>query len=254
MISRKQLFGNPQKAHARISPDGRHLAYLAPANGVLNIWVGLTDSPDDPRPVTKDTHRGIRSFFWAYTNQHVLYSQDTDGDEDWHVYRVEVDSEEVVDLTPIDQIAARIPGVSPRFPEEILVGINDRDARFHDVYRIHIDTGKRTLLQENPGFAGFMCDDDYRVGFALNFTPDAGHQYLKPDSKEGWKEFARIDPEDAMTTHPIGFDKSGDFYYLLDSRGRDKSALKSVELESGREELLAESELADIDGRESAGP
>ena len=110
------------------------------------------------------------------------------------------------------------------------MGINDRDARLHDVYKVHIGTGERTLVQENPGFAGFMCDDDYRVRFALTFTPDAGHQYLKPDTKDGWKEFARIDPVDAMTTHPMGFDKSGDRYYLLDSRDRDKSALKAVDL------------------------
>ncbi len=248
MISRKQLFGNPEKAHARISPGGRHLAYLAPVNGVLNIWVGPVDAPADRKPVTSDTHRGIRSFFWAHTNQHILYSQDTDGDEDWHIYRVDVDSEEIVDLTPFDKIAARIQGVSPRFPEEILVGINDRDAQLHDVYKVHIGTGERTLVQENPGFAGFMCDDDYRVRFALTFTPDAGHQYLKPDTKDGWKEFARIDPVDAMTTHPMGFDKSGDRYYLIDSRGRDKSALKAVDLASGREELLAEGERADIHG------
>ena len=248
MISRKKLFGNPRKAHARISPDGRHMAYLAPVDGVLNIWVGPTAAPEEAGPVTQDTHRGIRAFFWAYTNQHVLYSQDTDGDEDWHIYRVDVDSEEIVDLTPIEKIAARIQGVSPRFPEEILVGINDRDARLHDVYRVHIGTGDRTLVQENPGFAGFMCDETYRVRFALTFTPEAGHLYLKPDPKEGWKEFAKIDPLDAMTTHPMGFDKSGDRYYLLDSRGRDKIALKAVDLESGQEELLAESEQADIDG------
>ncbi len=248
MISRKKLFGNPRKAHARISPDGRHMAYLAPVDGVLNIWVGPTAAPEEAGPVTQDTHRGIRAFFWAYTNQHVLYSQDTDGDEDWHIYRGDVDSEEIVDLTPIEKIAARIQGVSPRFPEEILVGINDRDARLHDVYRVHIGTGDRTLVQENPGFAGFMCDETYRVRFALTFTPEAGHLYLKLDPKEGWKEFAKIDPVDAMTTHPMGFDKSGDRYYLLDSRGRDKSALKAVDLESGQEELLAESEQADIDG------
>ena len=93
-----------------------------------------------------------------------------------------------------------------------------------------------------------MTDDRFRVRFALTMTPDAGHLYLKPDAEGGWQEFARIDPVDAMTTHPVGFDKSGDRYYLLDSRGRDKGALKAVDVESGAEELLAESELADIDG------
>ena len=248
MISRKQLFGNPEKAHARISPDGMNLAYLAPAHGVLNVWVGPADRPAEAQPVTRDKHRGIRSFFWAYTNRHVLYRQDNDGDEDWHIYSVDLDTGEILDLTPIEKIAARIQGVSPKNPEEILVGINDRDQRqLHDIYRIHIGTGERVLVQENPGFAGFMTDDEYRVRFALTLTPDAGHLYLKPDIEQGWKEFMRIEPEDAMTTHPAGFDKSGECYYLLDSRGRDKSALKAVHIDTGAEELLAESDVADID-------
>jgi dipeptidyl aminopeptidase/acylaminoacyl peptidase len=247
LISRKQLFGNPEKAHARISPDGRKLAYLAPVDGVLNIWVGPADEPSEAQPVTRDSHRGIRSFFWAYTNHHVLYSQDNDGDEDWHIYSVDLETGEIRDLTPIEKIAARIQGVSPKIPEEVLVGINDRDQRhLHDIYRIHIGTGERTLVQENPGFAGFMTDDEYRVRFALTLTPQAGHLYLKPDPEQGWKEFTRIEPEDAMTTHPAGFDKSGERYYLLDSRGRDKSALRAVNIETGEMELLAESELADI--------
>lgn len=248
MISRKQLFGNPEKAHARISPDGSRLAYLAPLDGVLNVWVTPVGDLPAARPVTKDTHRGIRSFFWAYTSQHLLYTQDTDGDEDWHIYSVDLESNQTKDLTPIEKIAARIQGVSERSPEEILVGINDRDARLHDLYRVHVVTGERTLIQENPGFAGFMADDDYRVRFAITFTPDAGHLYLKPDETEGWKEFTRIEPVDAMTTHPMGFDKSGERYYLLDSRDRDKTALKAVDLESGEEKLIADSDRADIDG------
>ncbi len=249
MISRKILFGNPEKAHARISPDGTKLAYLAPVDGVLNVWVGRVGDPSTAQPVTKDTHRGIRSFFWAYTSAHLLYPQDKDGDEDWHIYSVDLETEEIKDLTPIEKIAARIQEVSRKFPEEVLVGINDRGERqLHDVYRVNIVTGERVMVQENPGFAGFMTDDDYRVRFALTMTPDAGHLYLKPDPEAGWKEFARIDPADSMTTQPVGFDKTGDRYYMLDSRDRDKGALKVVELETGREELLAESDLADIDG------
>jgi hypothetical protein len=210
LISRKQLFGNPEKAHARISPDGQNLAYLAPVDGVLNIWVGLAADPLAARAITHDSHRGIRSFFWAYTSQHVLYSQDTDGDEDWHIYAVDLESGEIRDLTPIEKIAARIQGVSPKTPKEVLVGINDRGERqLHDIYRVNLDTGERTLVQENPGFAGFMTDDEYRVRFALTMTPEAGHIYLKPDSEQGWREFMKIDPTDAMTTHPAGFDKRG---------------------------------------------
>ena len=253
MISRKQLFGNPEKAHARISPDGTRLAWLAPDNGVLNVWVAPVDSIGNARVVTRDRHRGIRSFVWAYTGRHVFYSQDRSGDENWHVYAVDLDADTdtgaVRDLTPIDGIAARIQAVSPDIPDAILVGINDRGERqFHDIYRVDIQSGERVLVQENPGFAGFMTDDAYRVRFALTFTPEAGHIYLRPGPDSGWTEFQRIDAVDAMTTHPAGFDRSGERYYMLDSRGRDKSALKLVDIDSGTEEVIAESDLADIDG------
>ena len=249
MIPRKQLFGNPEKSHARISPDGRKLAWLAPLDGVLNVWVGPREDPQAARPVTRDAHRGVRSFYWAYTSRHILYPQDRDGDENWHVYSVDFETGTNTDLTPIEGIAARIQGVSPRFPEEILVGINDRgEKQLHDVYRVHLASGERTLVLENPGFVAFMTDDDYRIRLAITFTPDAGHLYLRPDPVAGWKEHFRVDPEDAMTTHPVGFDKSADSYYLLDSRGRDKGALKAVRLSSGEETLVAQSDVADIDG------
>ena len=249
LISRKILFGNPTHSYARISPDAARLAFLAPVDNVLNVWVTPAASPADARPVTRDRHRGIRAFAWAYTNRHILYTQDTDGDEDWHVYCVDLATDEIRDLTPIDKIAARIEGVSARVPEDVLVGINDRgEGQLHDVYRIHIGTGERTLVQENLGFASFAADDDYRVRFAVTVTADAGHLYLKPEAANGWREWVRIEPEDAMTTHPAGFDKTAAHCYMLDSRGRDTSALKAVDLETGAEELLAETDLADIDG------
>src|SRR4051812_26825185 len=88
LIPRKALFGNPDKAATRISHDGKYLSYLAPVDGVLNVWVGPADDPSAAKPVTKDRKRGIRIYFWAYTNQDILYLQDAAGDENWHVYRV----------------------------------------------------------------------------------------------------------------------------------------------------------------------
>ncbi len=127
LIKRSLLFGNPEKAGARISPDGAKLSYLAPVDGVLNVWVGPRDNPAAAKPVTKDTKRGIRSYFWAYTSKHILYVQDTDGDENWHVYSVNLETDEIKDLTPKEKVAAQIEGVSEKFPQEILVGLNDRD-------------------------------------------------------------------------------------------------------------------------------
>lgn len=249
MIPRKQLFGNPEQSHVRVSPDGNWLAWLAPLRGVLNIWVGSVSGEAETRAVTRDVHRGIRSFEWAYTSRHILFPKDRDGDENWHIHSVDIEDAAAVDLTPIDGIAARIQTISPRFPDKVLIGINDRGERqFHDVYRIHIRSGERHQVLENPGIVGFMFDDDYRVRLGLNYRPDAGHAYLVPDAGGGWKEFMQVDPEDALSTHPVAFDETGDRVYMLDSRGRDKCALSTVDLKSGEAKVLALSEVADIDG------
>ncbi|MCA9208202.1 MAG: S9 family peptidase, partial [Planctomycetales bacterium] len=251
LIPRQEFFGNPEKARARISPDGTKLAFIAPVEGVLNVWVAPADDLSAAKAITKDTHRGVRSYFWAYTSKHVLYTQDKDGDEDWHIYAVNLETDEIKDLTPIEKISARVQEVSPDFPETILVGINDRAERqLHDIYRVNILTGERELVQENPGFAGFMTDDDYKVRFAVTVTPDAGQLLLQPDAEAegGWKEFLKIPPSDAMTTGPAGFDKSGEKMYFLDSRDRDTAALTVIDLSSGEQTVIAEDDRADIDG------
>src|SRR5262249_43399071 len=81
LIPRQVRFGNPDRASPQLSPDGKYLSFLAPVKGVLNVWVGPADSPKAAEPVTADKKRGIRIYSWAHTNQHVLYLQDQDGDE-----------------------------------------------------------------------------------------------------------------------------------------------------------------------------
>jgi dipeptidyl aminopeptidase/acylaminoacyl peptidase len=249
LIPRRQFFGNPDKAQPRLSPDGTQLAYLAPQNGVLNIWVGPLGDPSAARCVTEERHRGIRAFFWAFTNQQLLYTQDQNGDEDFHVYCVDLQTDAIKDLTPLAKIRARVEAVSEQVPHEIVVGINDRGERqWHDLYRINVTTGERQLLQENPGFAGFVVDDAFRVRFGVRITPQAGQMYLVPDTQQGWQEFLEIGTEDALTTSVVRFDKTGDRLYLLDSRGRNTAALKALDVRTGESRLLAEDVRADIDG------
>jgi len=252
LIPRSVLFGNPQKASARISPDGKWLSYLAPVDGILNVWVGPVDDPSAAKPVTHDTKRNIRSHSWAYTSKHILYSQDKEGDENWHIYATHVETGETTDLTPLKKIHAQIQDISQKFPNELLVGLNDRVPQLHDIYRVNIETGKRELVQENEGVAAYVTDDDFRIRFAFNYTPDGGQVLLKPkvegqtgaDAK--WEEFLRTGPEDTMTTGPAGFDKSGNVLYLLDSRHRNTSALFAVDLQTGKSTLVAEDPRADV--------
>jgi dipeptidyl aminopeptidase/acylaminoacyl peptidase len=248
LIPRQVLFGNPDKAGPKISPDGTRLAFLAPVDGVLNVWVGPADDPGAAQPVTHDKHRGIRIYFWAYTSRHVLYLQDKDGDENWRVYAVDLKTNEAKDLTPLEGVQARVQGVSHKSPREILIALNDRDPRFHDVYRANIETGDTTLIMKNEGYAGFITDDDFDVRFAMRITPDGGNELSERTADGQWKLFAKIGHEDTLTTGPAGFDKTGRVLYMVDSRGRNTAAFTTVDLETGRQTVVAENPRADISG------
>ncbi|HVS36713.1 MAG TPA: hypothetical protein VMS17_14225, partial [Gemmataceae bacterium] len=176
LIPRTVFFGNPDVRSPQISPDGKRLAWLAPFEGVLNIWVAPTDDIAGAKVVTHDKTRPIPGFSWAYTSDHLLYTQDHDGDEDFHVYCVDLKSDAVMDLTPLQKIRAELIERSPKFPKELVVGINDRDPRFHDLYRVDLTTGERKLLEKNLDFAGFEVDDEFNVRFAEKYAADGGMQ------------------------------------------------------------------------------
>jgi len=245
LIPRKILFGNPDKTQAQISPNGTKIGYLAPLNGVLNVWVGPSDNLDAARPVTKDTYRGIRFFVWAFTNDHILYIQDKAGDENWRIYSTNLESGEIMDLTPLEGVQARIERTSHKFPDQILISINDRVPQLHDLHLLNIVTGETRLVQKNEGFAAFITDDDFKVRFARRMTPDGGNDLLKP-TKDGWTIFTRIGMEDSLTTDAIGFDKTGKILYMMDSRGRNNAALVALDTETEEARLLASDQKADL--------
>jgi dipeptidyl aminopeptidase/acylaminoacyl peptidase len=248
LIPRDVLFGNPDRALVRLSPDGTQISYLAPLDGVLNVWVAPADDPAAATPVTRDADRGIRFYDWAYTNRHLVYLQDKGGDENWRVYRVDLETADTRDLTPLEGVQARLQEVSPKLPQEILVALNDRDPRHHDLYRIDIHGGDRRLVQENAGFAGFVTDDEYRVRFGLRVTPDGGKAMFRPSDGEPWTLFAHIPMEDSLTTTPIDFDATGRILYMMDSRDRDTGALVALDLHTGHQTTMASDPRADISG------
>ncbi|MCD5415552.1 S9 family peptidase [Candidatus Bipolaricaulota bacterium] len=248
LIPREVLFGNPDKASTSISPDGKKIGYLAPVDGVLNVWVGPADDPSSARPATDDKGRGIRFYVWAYTNDHILYIQDKEGDENWHLYSVDLTTNQTKDLTPLEGVHAQIQQVSHKMPHEIIVALNDRDPQFHDLYLIDIKTGERRLIQKNDEFAGYITDDDYNIRFAMRMTPDGGSEVLRPTAKDDWELFIKISMEDMLTTSPIGFDKTGRLLYMIDSRERDTAALVALDLDTGEQRLLAQDTQADVSG------
>lgn len=251
LIPRKVFFGNPDRASVQISPDGSRLAWLAPRDGVLNVWVASRDDPEAARPVTRDTGRGIRIYFWAYNNTHLLYLQDKDGDENWRLYAVELKTDTVRDLTPFDGAQAQVLEVSPKHPEEIVIGLNNRDPQWHDVYRVNIATGAMSPLLQHNRFLGVVVDDELRVRQAARMTADGGMDLYLPsndepgESDENWRLWATIPAEDVLPFSIVGFDKPNQRLQLRDSRGRDTAALVELDMESGTTRVLAADSKAD---------
>ncbi len=251
LIPRDVLFGNPQKAQARLSPDGKHLSFVAPVDGVLNVWVGPVDDITKAVAVTEEKVRPVTSHDWAYDNKHILYVQDKNGDENFHLYATDIETRATKDLTPIDGVRAEIQEVSEQFPNEVLVGLNDRNPQLHDIWRVNIDTGEKKLVQENHGVAGYLTDDNFNVRLALNYTPTGGQLWQLPEGEGAdrkWVDFAEFGPEDAMTSGPAGFDKTGGTLYFQDSRNRNTSGLFSMDLKTKVVNLVAENDKCDVGG------
>src|SRR3954447_23833425 len=150
IVPREVLFGNPERISPAISPDGARLAWIAPDDGVLNVW-GETVGKGDGKAVTNDRDRGIRSFMWAHDNRHLLYIQDKGGDENWRIYDVDLDTGDIRDLTPFEGVQARIEDTDKRFPNDVLVGLNKDNEQLHDVYHLDLTTGALDKIVENPG-------------------------------------------------------------------------------------------------------
>ncbi len=266
LIPRDVFFGDPDRAGVQISPDGKSLSWLAPVDGVLNVWVAPTGDLSKAKAVTGDKTRPVRQYFWAFDNQHIVYMQDTGGNENWHVFSVDLAKGATKDLTPKKKVQARVEAVSYKHPREIVIGLNDRNPQLHDLYLVDLETGAMKLLEQNPGFLGYSLDDDFDVQLAITMTPDGGMKVLekapqkkakkaKKDDKAaaapsfpGWKELYTVGPEDSLSTRPIDFDKSGRHLYMWDSRGRNTSALVSLDLKTGKTKVLAEDPKADGSG------
>ncbi|MET0385816.1 MAG: S9 family peptidase [Polyangiales bacterium] len=248
LIPRSALFGNPDRTDVTISPDGKLLAWRAPSDGVLNVWVAPIDKLDQAKPVTADKTRPVREYSWAFDNQHLLYSQDIGGDENYHVYRVKTATAEVTDLTPLPGVRAYVVGASERKPNSLLVAINDRDKQYHDVHHIDLRTGERKLLLQNDQkFSAFQFDHDLNPRLAEQMPADGSGAWFRYGPKnKSWIAYDQVPADDLLTTGIFGFDKSGKHIYASDSRGRNNGALVRIDLQTKRPTLLHEDPRVDL--------
>tara|TARA_Y100000996_G_scaffold415540_1_gene410957 strand:+ start:3652 stop:5553 length:1902 start_codon:yes stop_codon:yes gene_type:complete len=248
-IPLKDFFRNPEKASFQLSPDGSHIALMKPwkdGNRMMNIYIRKMDSNKEIR-ITNASDRSIYGYFWLNNNR-IAYIQDKGGDENIHIYAVNIDGTNDMDLTPFENIQARIEDDLENDPDYMLVSLNKRDPRIHDVYRLNINDGALTLIAENPGnIMGWMTDNDGKLRIATT-SDGVNTSLLYRDSEE--QSFEPI-----LTTNfkesvsPLYFTFDNKSLYVSSNRGRDKSAIYKFDLNTAKEtDLIFEHNEVDVYG------
>ncbi len=248
LIPLEVLLGHPERSGAQISPDGRHLSYLAPLDGVLNVFVGAAGEGNG-RPVTHDTGRGIQGYLWSHDNRHIMYVRDFDGSENFRLYDVDLDTGVERDLTPLEGVQCRLIAHRKEFPNDLLIGLNKDNPQLHDVYHLDLTTGMLEKIVENPGFLGWVVDRELTVRGAVAPLPDGGAVILvRDDGGSDWRPLLEAPPEDAESTGPLGFTNDGAGMYLQTSVDSNTGRLVKMDIVTGAVEVIAEDPAFDIAG------
>src|SRR5271155_2504764 len=211
------------------------------STGILQVWV-QTIGKHDARAVTADKSRGIQSYGWAFDSKTILYSQDAAGDENFHLFAVDLDSDNVRDLTPWQGVRAEFVAADPKFPDRILVALNLRDRKLMDVYRIDLRTGAVELDTKNPGdVAGWLADDNMIVRAATVTTPNGGTELrVRESAAAPWRTLMKASMEDDLNA--LDFTKDGRSLFLGTSIGTNTTRLVRHEIASGKETGIAHSD------------
>jgi dipeptidyl aminopeptidase/acylaminoacyl peptidase len=251
LIPRSVLFGNPVKTMPSISPNGLSYAYLAPSKkGVLNIWVQDIQQKQAAKMVTNDQHRGIRHYHWAPDNQHILYMQDNNGDENFHLYSVNLKNIKTHDLTPFIGVKVENFIIDKHFPQQILIGMNKRDRKVFDMYRVDLATGKLTLDTINPGdVVGWLADDKFQIRAAMaSNNKDASTQLRVRDTvNDQWRTL--ISWPFGENGSAVDFTKDGKHLYITNSLDSNTTQLQTIAIDSGKiMNTIATNPKSDLDG------
>jgi dipeptidyl aminopeptidase/acylaminoacyl peptidase len=250
LIPRSVIFGNPEKTMPAVSPDGQMMAYIAPLDGVINVWVKTIGKEDD-RAVTRDANRGIYNYFWSGDSKRIMYLQDKGGNENWLLYDVDLATGTERSLTPYENVQVQVIGQDKHFPTHLIVAMNKENPQLHDAYHLDLVTGELTLVAKNPGnVLGWLTDSYLQVRGAMGVNEGGGTDllYRSPANPEEWKPIVSWDSQDNLTSSPIGFAKDGKSVYMIDSRDANAARLVRMDIETGKITILAQDSLYDVGG------
>lgn len=224
VIDRSLFFGNPEISSGKLSPTGEFITFMKEYDGIMNVWIKRFDeSFDDARPLTK-SERPLYGYFWTYDGKYILYVKDYDGDENMNVFAVNpnevVEAGEVPEsrnLTPAKDVTARIFHVSQKDPDLFMIGLNDRDKAWHDLYSLRISTGELKLLYKNTNrITGYEFDWDDQLRL-LTSTDEAGTSaILKVNGNSTESIYETTVQENAYV---VGWNKDNSKFYLVSNKG-----------------------------------
>lgn len=249
LIARADLFGDPARQQAQLAPGGDRVAFLAPRDGVINLWVVSVSAMDDPVPVTDERARGVHAFWWAQDGATLLYaSASATGDD--RLFAVSADGGEARALTP-ENVHAEIVGRGAGDPAGVVVALYQRDPTWPDLYRIDLASGLRTLVYRNAvdgegkAFTNFLLDHSNQLRIGMRPRTDGGAE-IALRVEQAWRPLFAIPFSDVQASRLIAVEAGGQSFLMIDSTDRDRAALVRVDVESGAKTVLGESQSADV--------
>ncbi|HEX6278482.1 MAG TPA: S9 family peptidase [Pyrinomonadaceae bacterium] len=256
LIDREIFFGNPEIAGVQISPDGKYISFRKPHKDTMNIWVKAADEPfEKARLITNETKRPIRGYFWSRDGKYILYVNDFDGDENFNVYAADpaaipkagTEVAAARNLTDLKKVRALIYDTPRSDPDTIYIGLNDRDARWHDLYQLRISTGERKLVRQNTErFDGYNFDNAGTLRLATRIAENGENEILRLDGSGG--EAAVIYSCNVFETcYPVRFHKDNKRFYIATNKG-DTDLIRLALLDAaGKEEPIESDPMNRVD-------
>jgi len=240
IIDRELFFGPPVIAGGQLSPDGKYMSFLKTYKGTMNVWVKDASAPfESARPLTADTLRPIRNYFWSRDGKYILYVQDKGGDENFNVYAVNPSDKPGTGqdiptnraLTDYKGVRTFIYSVPKSDPDALYIGLNDRDKKWHDLYKLKISTGEKTLLRQNSDhdrITGWIFDWSDKLRLATRSNEDGSNDLLRVDDKE-LVPIYHTGPFEEFD--PYAFDKDNKQFYIASNKGDDRDLKQLVLLD-----------------------